>query len=170
MIATLAAIAGASALGFAALLFHVAWMHRLVGSLAGLERRHGPGLTLSVLIGGTLVAHGVHILAYGIAFWAGEAMLGTERVDGGTGQIRFDEALYFSVVCYSSLGFGDIVPHGSLRLLAGTEALTGLLAVGWTASFGFIVLQRREVWTRPRARTTARGIARRPRHRPGGTP
>ena len=159
MIATLAAIAGSSALGFAALLFHIAWMHRLVGHIEGLERRHGPGLILSVLVGGTLATHGLQILAYGFAFWAGEAMLGAEPIEGGAGQIRFDEALYFSVVCYSSLGFGDLVPHGRLRLLAGTEALTGLLAVAWTASVGFIVLQRRGVWTRPRAGAASRDEA-----------
>jgi hypothetical protein len=43
------------------------------------------------------------------------------------------------------LGYGDVVPHGPLRLLAGVEALTGLLMIGWSASFTYVSMAR--FWT-----------------------
>ena len=43
---------------------------------------------------------------------------------------------------FSSLGYGDVIPQGALRALAGFEALNGLLLIGWTASFLFVEMQR----------------------------
>ena len=51
---------------------------------------------------------------------------------------------YFSFACYTSLGIGDIVPVGGLRLLAGIEALNGLMLIGWSASF--LLVEMRERW------------------------
>lgn len=45
------------------------------------------------------------------------------------------DCAYFSFVTYTSLGYGDIVPVGEIRFLAGLEALTGLVLIAWTASF-----------------------------------
>ncbi|MEM1177379.1 MAG: potassium channel family protein [Acidobacteriota bacterium] len=42
----------------------------------------------------------------------------------------FGTALYFSVVTATSLGYGDITPSESWRLLAVFEAMTGLLLFG----------------------------------------
>lgn len=50
--------------------------------------------------------------------------------------------LYFSAETYTSLGYGDVVPGGALRLLAGMEALNGLLLIGWSASFIYIAMER----------------------------
>ncbi|MDX1455855.1 MAG: ion channel, partial [Gammaproteobacteria bacterium] len=52
------------------------------------------------------------------------------------------EVAYFSAVTYTTVGFGDIVPQGDLRLLVGTEALAGLVLITWSASFTFIEMQR----------------------------
>ena len=41
-----------------------------------------------------------------------------------------EEALYFSLVAYTTLGLGDIVPAPEWRLLAGMEAANGLLNFG----------------------------------------
>jgi len=51
-------------------------------------------------------------------------------------------ALYFSAETYTSLGYGDVVPTGPLRTLAGVEALNGLLLIGWSASFTYVAMQR----------------------------
>ena len=58
------------------------------------------------------------------------------------------ECTYFSFANYSSLGYGDLVPAGPLRFMAGMEALTGLVLIGWTASFMY--LQMRRIWERER--------------------
>ena len=49
---------------------------------------------------------------------------------------------YFSVVTYSSLGYGDLVPVGEIRFLAGMEALTGLVLIAMSASFMYFELRR----------------------------
>ena len=55
----------------------------------------------------------------------------------------FEEATYFSVVTFTTLGYGDItlVEH-EWRLLSGIEALNGILLVGWTTALLFLVVQR----------------------------
>lgn len=45
-----------------------------------------------------------------------------------------EEALYFSTVTFTTLGFGDIVIHSSWRLLAGMQAATGTIIFGWTTA------------------------------------
>ena len=55
----------------------------------------------------------------------------------------FLDHLYFSTACYTSLGLGDLYPLGTLRLIAGVEALNGLILITWSASFAFLVMQRR---------------------------
>lgn len=56
---------------------------------------------------------------------------------------------YFSLSCYTSLGIGDIVPHGHVRLLAGIEALVGLVLIGWTASFLLVEMRERRASIEP---------------------
>ena len=41
-----------------------------------------------------------------------------------------------------AFGFGDVYPVGQMRLLAGIEALTGLLMISWTASFTYLEMGR----------------------------
>lgn len=53
-----------------------------------------------------------------------------------------EEALYFSMVTFSSLGYGDIVLETPYRILSGLEAMNGCLIVGWSAAFFFAVLER----------------------------
>ncbi len=46
-------------------------------------------------------------------------------------------ALYFSAVTYTTTGYGDLVLAPQWRLLAGVEALTGILMCGWSTGFFF---------------------------------
>ncbi len=66
-----------------------------------------------------------------------------------SGQLR--EYLYYSMVTYTSLGLGDVFPLGELRLISGIEVLTGLLVIGWSASFLFSEMSTdrtaRQAWT-----------------------
>lgn len=54
----------------------------------------------------------------------------------------FTSALYFSATTYSSLGFGDIVPLGGMRLLAGIQVLNGLVLIGWSVSFTYLAMEK----------------------------
>jgi hypothetical protein len=50
--------------------------------------------------------------------------------------------VYFSAVTYATVGFGDVVPTGAIRFLAGLESLTGFLMITWSASYTFLEMQR----------------------------
>jgi len=50
--------------------------------------------------------------------------------------------VYFSAVTYATVGFGDVVPVGAIRFLAGTESLTGFVMITWSASYTFLEMQR----------------------------
>lgn len=66
------------------------------------------------------------------------------RFDVGTvvGADNFGELVYFSLATYSSLGYGDLVPGGPIRIMAGVEAIMGLVLIAWTASFTYYEMRR----------------------------
>ena len=96
---------------------------------------------LVVVILTTFVAHAIEILLYATAYYllVRYSTLGTL---GEAGRFGFDAALYFSAETYTSLGYGDVIPSADLRLLAGVEALNGLLLIGWSASYTYIAMER----------------------------
>lgn len=56
----------------------------------------------------------------------------------------FSESLYFSIVTYTTLGYGDITLDEPWRLLSGMEAVNGILLFGWSTAMLFAVVQR--IW------------------------
>jgi hypothetical protein len=96
---------------------------------------------LIVVIFGAFCAHAVEILLYGLGYYLLATYLG-EGSMGESASLTFSRCLYFSAETYTSLGYGDVVPHGALRLLAGMEALNGLLLIGWTTSYTYISMER----------------------------
>lgn len=93
-----------------------------------------------------LVAHLVEIAVFAFAYAALDHRPGLGDLVGANFEGVFADYLYFSSVTYTTLGFGDITPHGPLRLLVGIEALTGLVLITWSASFTFFHTQR--YWSR----------------------
>lgn len=55
---------------------------------------------------------------------------------------HFEEALYFSIVTYTTLGYGDIVLSEGNRLLASFEAANGIIIFGWSTAIIIAVVQR----------------------------
>jgi hypothetical protein len=51
-------------------------------------------------------------------------------------------AVYFSSATYTTTGYGDLVVQGPWRMIAGIEALTGILMCGWSTAFFFAVVTR----------------------------
>ena len=48
-----------------------------------------------------------------------------------------EEAMYFSMVTYSTLGYGDVVLEEGWRLLATFEAANGIIMFGWSTALIF---------------------------------
>ena len=52
-----------------------------------------------------------------------------------------ESALYFSMVTYTSVGYGDVVLTGDWRMLAALEGANGVIMFGWTTALIFYVIQ-----------------------------
>lgn len=111
-----------------------AWAHSTKRSV----RLVLPGCVLSLL-----ATHVVQVLIFALTHFIIERMYG-ERVGilsmAADGSLT--ERIYFSGVVFSTLGFGDIVPMGPLRLLVTIESITGLMLIAWSATMSYAVLER----------------------------
>ena len=96
---------------------------------------------LVVVILAAFVAHAMEMAFYGATLYMLVQWLGVGSLTGST-SFSLANCLYFSAETYTSLGFGDLTPIGPVRLLAGVEALNGLLLIGWSASFTYISMER----------------------------
>ena len=54
----------------------------------------------------------------------------------------FEKAVYFSMVTYTTLGYGDIVLHERWRVLASFEAANGIIMFGWTTAIVMAVIRK----------------------------
>ena len=115
-------------------------LNRLLPRLRLFPRR----AAVLVAVLGAFASHFCQITLFACVYYVIQ-MGGGGNLGGGTDQFSFHTLLYFSTESYTSLGFGDIYPLKSLRLLVGVESITGLLMISWTASFTFLEMQR--YWT-----------------------
>ena len=72
----------------------------------------------------------LEMLIYAITFLALNAIQG------------FEVALYFSMVTFTTLGYGDIVLSEQWRLLGSFEAVNGIIMFGWTTAIVIAAVQR----------------------------
>jgi hypothetical protein len=94
-----------------------------------------------ILIFVVLAAHVAEIWLFGIGYF----LLSRNYALGslsGLPTTDLPDFVYFSAVTYTTLGFGDAVPVGAIRFLAGVEALTGFVMITWSASYTFLEMQR----------------------------
>jgi ion channel len=104
---------------------------------------HGRGTSRRGIVGLLTALVGVHlteVALYAIAYAAGAHVFSLGSLSGSSGKSWID-FFYFAAETYSTLGYGDLVPIGSLRLVASVEALNGLLLVAWSGAFLYGVLE-----------------------------
>jgi voltage-gated potassium channel len=95
-------------------------------------RKALPALTWTAVF--LLMLHLAEVIVWALAYLL---VLPESQLDS------FDKAVYFSVVTFTTLGYGDITLIDSeWRVLSGMEALNGILLVGWTTAFLFVIFQR----------------------------
>jgi hypothetical protein len=94
-----------------------------------------------ILIFVVILTHVLDIWLFGLGYFllARDAGLGTLA---GLPTAELPDYVYFSAVTYTTVGFGDVVPTGAIRFLAGMEALTGFVMITWSASYTFLEMQR----------------------------
>ncbi len=133
----------ASAISVGLILFCVAVFYEIMAHvwllLPRLEGRPRTQILFTVMA--SFIGHTIAVWAFGIVYY----MLANHFGFGAlTGEIDHEliDYVYFSSVSYSSLGLGDVYPTGGLQLLVGVEAITGLILIGWTITFTYIVTER----------------------------
>ena len=122
------------------------WTNRLVPELALSMRTR-----ILVVIGSILFAHLAEICVFALAYFMMHDRLGIGSITGEVSG-RWLDFFYFSASTYTTLGVGDVVPTGVLRVVAGVESLTGLVLIGWSASYTYLTMQ--DSWSQPRGPTT----------------
>ena len=102
-------------------------------------------VTVSVLV--AILSHTIHVWLFGLGYYTILHLeQGNEIITLDGPVAGFFDCVYFSFANYTSLGYGDLVPVGPIRFMAGTEALVGLVFIAWTASFLYIKMVR--YWTK----------------------
>src|SRR5262245_17819228 len=113
-------------------------------AIGGVAARFGEESGRLALLGIAIAILFLHVSE--IALYAGAIAIATEVLHLGrlVGDVDGSnlELLYFSAETYSSLGFGDIIPMGQMRLIASFEPLNGLILLGWSASFLHLEVNR----------------------------
>ncbi|NKB38222.1 MAG: two pore domain potassium channel family protein [Gammaproteobacteria bacterium] len=122
-----------------AVLVHFEMLSQLSRFMPRLTLRYRFRIAIGIL--GALVAHIIEVWIFAIAYFFLIKSGQFGHLQGMEEAGLFDCA-YYSFVVYTTLGFGDIVPHGELRFLTGLESLTGLVLITWTASFMFFEMQK----------------------------
>ena len=88
---------------------------------------------------GLLTAHVVQIWVFALGYVALAEWLSAGTI---TGLRDWFDYVYYSSVVYTTLGFGDLIPTGHLRLLTAAESLTGLALIAWSATFTLAMGQK----------------------------
>lgn len=91
-----------------------------------------------------VVVHLIEIGLYAISYAAGAHVLGLGTLRG-RGAVAALDYFYFAAETYSTVGYGDLVPTGSLRLVASVEPLNGLLLLAWSGAFLFHLIENRSL-------------------------
>jgi len=105
---------------------------RVVGRLA-LRPRPSMAWPLMLVTGTVLLFFVVSLVE--VVVWAA-AYLQVKAISGA------EPALYFSMVTFTTLGYGDVVLDEQWRLLAPFEAANGIIMFGWTTALVIAVVQR----------------------------
>lgn len=91
----------------------------------------GAAFTLGIVIS-ILALHGIEIWAFTFVYLATGAIGGLE------------DALYFSTISYSTVGYNDTHIAATWRLLGAFESILGMVLLGWSTAFFFRMLGRIE--------------------------
>ncbi|NOZ32240.1 MAG: two pore domain potassium channel family protein [Alphaproteobacteria bacterium] len=100
-----------------------------------------PRSRLLVVLGAVTIAHLLEIGLFAVGYGLLDGNDGFGALTG-LSEGKWLDYFYFSAATYTTLGIGDIIPTGPLRLVAAVESLFGLVLIGWSASFTFLAMQK----------------------------
>ncbi len=135
------AIAIAGTLALVSVVIHFEALS-ILNTITGKLQSHRKRIVYAMF--GLLLTHALEIWMYGgvyaaLSYWPAIGQLNNQSI-----QPAWFDPIYYSAMVYTTVGFGDIIPQGPLRLITATEALVGLSLITWSASYTFILMQK--VW------------------------
>lgn len=80
-----------------------------------------------------VVLHLVEVTLWGLLFWV---------LPASGGMSSLGQAAYFSMVSFTTVGYGDIVLSPDVRILGPMEAMAGIMVMGLTTAILIAVVQR----------------------------
>lgn len=109
--------------------FCINWSHKRVGS--AIKLTWGIKVfTISLLVFILFFASVLEAVLWASTYW----WLGAIEV--------FEEAVYFSIVTYTTLGYGDITLGKTWRLLSAFQAANGVVIFGWSTAIVMALVQK----------------------------
>jgi len=109
------------------------WLDRIIGYLSRVSKPVSSRRVVRLLIYTSSFLIFVHLVQ--AAIWACLYLLMPEINEFAT----FEKSMYFSLVTFTTLGYGEITIDSSSRILAGLEAMNGIILIGWSTAFMFSV-------------------------------
>jgi hypothetical protein len=119
---------------------HYEVLRKCIRFLPAISHRRRQRVIFLILI--ILLTHVVEIWMFGLSYYLLLHWEAFGRIDGSSEISAIADHVYYSTMVYTTVGFGDLVPHGPIRFMTGMEALTGLVMITWSASFTFLEMQR----------------------------
>ncbi len=116
---------------------NVIWLRRVTPFFKAKEKFNSSYIALRVLSSSFLFLTFLHLTQ--TLIWASAYRILPET---STEFSNFLEAWYFSIVTFTTLGYGDIILHGKWRLLSGIEAINGIMLIGWSTAMMYSLIQQ----------------------------
>ena len=119
---------GTGLLIFCAVL-HIALAAKLVAHLKGkhaLQNLHSQSDIMKLVLtifGAFVLSHTIHVYLWASMVWLAGALSG------------YEEPIYFALVTYTTLGYGDVTLAPAFRILGAMASVTGILMFGLTTAF-----------------------------------
>ncbi len=104
-------------------------------------RRWSGRVNIGVLIVGIILVHCLEAMVFALGFWLCDHGLGLGGLTGSR-EITPVVYIYFALETYTTQSLGDIYPLGATRLIASIEPLVGLILIGWSTSFTYVMMRR----------------------------
>jgi hypothetical protein len=120
-------------------LMHYEALSVLTGLLKRIRIHPRPRILVMILT--ILGIHVAEIWVFGLGYWGLIQNPAHGRLVG-THAVGLLDSVYYSAVCYTTLGLGDLAPFGNIRFLTGMESLTGFVLIGWSVSFTYLEMDR----------------------------
>ncbi|MDA4843911.1 potassium channel family protein [Hoeflea poritis] len=79
--------------------------------------------SMVILVHGVIIVHSVEIWIWAVFYKLAGAIE------------TFSDALYFSAITFSTLGYGDALITKEWQLMAGMEGLSGFVLIGWSTAY-----------------------------------